>query len=410
MKAAIRHLLRNRRRSILALAAVLVPVFLLVLMLGMIGGMERDMFLNTIRFETGHLQIRRASERPEGGALPLIRDPAPLIELVAGAEGIEWYTTRLELPALAASTDRSVGILVQGVDPERIRRISPLYRMIEQGRYLEAGDAGVVAGEQLLKMLGLAVGEGLILLGAHPDVGMGVARPPIVGVFDPLDPQLGRALVQVDLAVAQRLVRAPGAVTSVVAQVEGITGPWDAWKIDEVVTRLAERLPEGYEVIGWEKLAPEFAGFMRIMRPITFAFMLVFFLLGGFVVLNILYLSVLERRRELGVIIALGASRARVMLIVLTEALVIALAGAFLGTLSGASLVGLIERLGGIPLPGAYTEMMAIMGMEPLLRLRVTGAEIALSGLLMIVVAVISAWYPAFKAARLEPVEAMRHA
>lgn len=410
MKAAIRHLLRNRRRSLLALAAVIVPVFLLVLMLAMIGGMERDMFLNTIRFETGHLQIRRESERPEGGALPLIREPAPLIKLVSEAEGIEWYTARLDLPALAASTDRSVGILVQGVEPERIKRISPFYRMIEQGRYLEVGDAGVVIGEQLLRMLGLAAGEGLILLGAHPDVGMGVARPPIVGIFDPLDPQLGRAIVQVDLAVAQRLVRAPGAITSIVAQVGGVDGPWDAWKIDQIVVRLAEQIPDGYEVLGWDELAPEFAGYMRILRPITFGFMLVFFMLGGFVVMNILYLSILERTRELGVILALGAARARVISMVLAEALVIASIGAVAGALSGAGLVWLIERLGGLPLPGLYTEMMATMGMESLLRLRVTGAEIAVSALLMIVVAVFSAWYPAFKAARLEPVEAMRHA
>ncbi|MCD5416254.1 FtsX-like permease family protein [Candidatus Bipolaricaulota bacterium] len=410
MKAAIRHLLRNRRRSILALAAVIVPVFLLVLVLAMVGGMERDMFLNTIRFETGHLQVRRESERPKGGALPLIRDSAALVDLVGATEGVEWYMVRLELPALAASPDRSVGILVQGVDPDRVKRISPIYRMIEQGRYLEAGDDGVVVGVQLLKMLGLAEGDGLILLGAHPDVGMGVARPAIVGIFNPLDPELGRVIVQVDLAVAQRLVRAPGAITSIVAQVGGVDGPWDAWKIDQVVARLAERIPDGYEVIGWAELAPEFAGFMRILRPLTYGIMVIFFLLGGFVVLNILYLSILERTRELGVIAALGATRARVMSMVLSEATIIASVGAVVGALSGAGLVGLIERLGGIPLPGLYTEMMAMMGMETVLRLRITGVEIVLSALAMIVVAVLSAWYPAFKAAKLEPVEAMRHA
>lgn len=410
MKAAIRYLLRNQRRSILALAAVIVPVFLLVLMFGMIGGMERDMFLDTIRFETGHLQIRRASERPPGAALPLIRDPAPLIALVGATAGIEWYTVRLDIPALAASADRSVGVLVQGVDPERITRISPLYRMVEQGRYLAAGDSGVVIGVQLLKTLGLAEGEGLILLGAHPDVGMGVARPPIVGVFKPVDPELGRAIVHVDLAVAQRLVRAPGAITSIVAQVGGVDGPWDAPKIDRVVAQLAERMPDGYQVMGWEELAPEFASFMRIIRPITIGFMIVFFLLGGFVVLNILYLSVLDRTRELGVIAALGASRTRVMSIVLNEALLIASVGAVFGALSGWGLVELIERLGGIPMPEQYEVMQALMGMEPLIRLRVTGAEVALSALVMIVIAVLSAWYPAFMAGRLEPVEAMRHA
>ncbi|MFH1610248.1 MAG: hypothetical protein ABID40_06470, partial [Candidatus Bipolaricaulota bacterium] len=95
MKTALRNLARNRRRTALSAFAVFVPVFLLVIMLGMIGGMELSLFKNLTGFETGHLQVRRAAG-PEGGALPLIRDPAPLIAAAEGCEEIAQYMVRLE--------------------------------------------------------------------------------------------------------------------------------------------------------------------------------------------------------------------------------------------------------------------------------------------------------------------------
>lgn len=159
----------------------------------------------------------------------------------------------------------------------------------------------------------------------------------------------------------------------------------------------------------FEELAPEVALYMRIARPVLAAFSGIFFALGGLVVLNAFYLSVLERTRELGVIRALGASRRWIVRAILGEALLLAGSGAVLGGLFGAGLVALVEGLGGLKMPGAYSEFLRTFGMEPLLHLRVTPWEVLGSILAMVAVAVLSAWYPARKAARLEPVEAMRH-
>ena len=409
MKQAWRHLWRNRRRSVLTLLAVLIPVLILVLELGILNGEMESLFRNTVNFETGHLQIRSSEERSGGGALTLMKDPAAALAVVDSVPGIAWRTARLDLPAMISRGGRSQGIVLQGVIPEEVGRVSPIGRLVSEGAYLTAGGNGVVIGGELRDLLATSLGDELVLLGAHPDTGIGAASVPVVGVYTAPEPSMGRALVQVDLGLAQTLARRPGAVTSIVAFVDGVEGPWDKEKIDAVVAELRARLPEEYRVLDVLELAPDLATFERVVKPFHVLFMLIFFVLGGLVVLNTLFLSVVERTHELGVILALGASRRRVTRMVLTEALLIALVGAGMGILAGTGLVAWAEASGGVRLPAAYDEVVRIMGMEPVLQMRVSPLELVMAGLAMVGVALLAAWIPARRAAALEPVEAMRH-
>ncbi len=409
MKQAWRHLWRSRRRSILTLVAVFLPVLILVLQFSFLNGEQESLFRNTVTLETGHLQIRSSTERPDGGALAFMKDPAAALAVVDSMPGIAWRTTRLDLPALISNGGRSQGVLLQGVVPEEVGRVSPIGRLVKEGAYVASGERGLVIGTELRDLLDASLGAELVLLGVHPDTGIGAASIPVVGVYLAPDPAMGRGIVQTDLALAQTLARRPGAVTSIVAMVDGVSGPWDAYKIDRVVAELRTRLPQEYKVLDYRELAPELKTFETLERPFHILAMSIFFVLGGLVVLNTLFLSVVERTHELGVILALGAARRRVMRMVMTEAFLLALVGAVAGLLVGGGLIAWAQAGGGLKLPGAYDEMVRMMGMEAILQLRVSVLEVAASGLAMIGVALLAAWLPARRAASLEPVEAMRH-
>jgi ABC-type lipoprotein release transport system permease subunit len=387
----------------LTLLAVLLPVLILNLMWGFIGAMERSFFAN-VTLEIGHLQVRRSNG---GEVLPLIWDLKTVLEALAATEGVAWHTFRLEVPALAASEDRSRGVLVQGVEPGPARRLGLMDEWVQEGDYLQDNKSGVaVAGVELLKALGLEVRDELVLLSSHPETGMGVALPKVIGVIQAPSPDLNRMIVQIPLEDARSLAKAPGAATSVVVLVEGVSGPWDAPKIDAVTAYLEAELGERFEVKTWRELRPEIVGLLEIIRPLTLIFMVVFFLLGGLVVANTLYLNVLERTRELGLIISLGTSRRRVLFIIMVEAFLIVGIGVIFGTIGGVGLIELME--GGFALPGYYEDFIGVIGMRPTLYPRITPAEIAASALLMMFVSLLGAWYPAWRASRLEPVEVMR--
>ncbi len=389
--------------------AVLIPVYTLVVMFGFAGGNLRDMFDTATRIDTGHIQIRHVAEKGAGAALPLIQDPAKIIAALDQTEGIEWDTIRLDLPALVSVGDRSQTILVQGVVPEEIDPISPMRGLITDGRYLQNTDDGVVIGEELAGLLKVGVGSEIVILGAHPETGLSVLRVPVIGIYNAPTTEMGRMVVQTPLAVARRLANSQSAATAVVVRVKGVTGPWDVGRIEHVEAQLRDKLPAQYEVLDWRELAPQVASYMRIMKPALFIFAAIFFALGGLVVLNTLYLSVMERTRELGLVISLGASRWRVIRMILTEAGLLAGMGAAYGALGGVILIWIVEAFGGFPLPGAAIAFAKAVGMNSVLHLRVTVSQVVLSAAAMAGIAIIAAWYPALRAAKLEPVEAMRY-
>ena len=413
LRLAVRNLWRNKRRSLLTLLAVLIPVALLDLVWGFLGAFERSLFENTVRLETGHLQIHKAGYKKVGQAVPLIRDVEPVLNVLREDPDIEAFAVRLELPALASSTaaegGRSRGVLLQGLDPQGAARVNVFPRWVREGRYLRPNDdETAVVGRQLLEKLKLGLGDRLVLLIAHPEVGAAVLLPEIVGVFDLPSRELSRGVVQAPLEAVRAAIRQERAATSVLALVRDVRGPWDSSRIAAVAERLQRKLGEGFVVETWEALAPQAVGLLRILRPINIGFMAIFFLLAGLVVLNTLYLNVLERVHELGVVLALGAGGRRVLAMITAEALVLAGVGALIGSAVGIALVA--RWSGGLHLPSVYREVYAEIGMEPVLYLAMTPGEAVLSAVAMLAVALGAAWLPARYAARLEPTEAMRAA
>jgi len=409
MKAAIRHMMRNRRRTILTLCAVLIPIYFLIIMFGFINSMVQDMFETATRFDTGHMQIRAEEIVGIGSALPLMNDPSDALAALASVDGIEWSTVRLDLPALASVGERTRTVFVRGVVPEEIDPISNMADRIVEGEFLTSESTGVLVGEELAELLEVTVGDDMVLLGVHPDASLGAIRAPILGIFNAHESTIGRMVVYASLNTARRLARSDTVATAVVIRIDGVVGPQDGDLMDAKAAELSAALPEGYQVEDWLELLPVMSGYLEILTPMLIIMAVIFFGLGALVVTNTLYLSVMERTREIGLILSLGASRARVIGMVLAEAGIITIAGAFYGVLLGVGLVLVVELFGGIPLWGQMADYMKEMGISPVMHMSITAVQVLLSAGAMAVVAMLAAWLPARRAAKLEPMEAMRY-
>jgi len=410
IRLALRNLLRNRRRSLLTLVAVIVPVVLLDISWGFTGGFEQSLFEDTVRLQTGHLQIHKSGYEEIGQTITLLRDVRPVIDALESSPDIEWHTSRLELPALLATGSRSKGVLVQGVEPEKAKEISLFHNWIVDGVYLtEAADninVPAVIGSSLVEELAIGESDRLVILSSHPESGTGVLSPAHIGTINAPMRELNRGFVQLKIEDARKLIKLDNAATSVIAMVSNISGIEDADRISRVATELQSALGDEYVVETWEELAPEIWGYLRIARPMMLAFMLVFFLLAGLVVLNTIYLSLLERSKEMGVILALGAGRLRVLRMIAVEALVLSSVGAFVGSVIGVLLV--LWGRDGIALPESYTDIYTQLGVNPEIAMSMSMGEAVLSAAIMVVIAFLAGILPAIRTSNLEPVNIIR--
>jgi ABC-type lipoprotein release transport system permease subunit len=407
LRLAIRNLLRNRRRSILTLLAIFIPIVLLDFSWGFTGGFERSLFEDTVRLQTGHIQIHEAGYKKIGQTIPIMRDVRPVLDAIATTSEIAFHTIRLDLPALAASGSRSKGVLVQGVEPSKATEIGLFQNWIQSGRYLSDADKqSAVIGKVIAKELDLDLETSFVIVTSHPELGTAVLAPSVVGIMNAPIREANRAIIQITLGDARALAKSEYAATSIVVMVHGIEGIADANKISIVADSLRQQLGADFVVETWNDLAPEIMGYLQIARPILLGFMLVFFLLAGLVVLNTIYLNLLERTKEIGIIIALGAGRRKVMRMIAAEAFVLSGVGGILGTIVGAGLV--LWGSNGIALPESYRSIYAELGINPNLTLSMSTFEALLSAFIMIGIALLAAWLPARRAAKMDPTQAMR--
>ena len=222
--------------------AVIMPVLFLNLMWGMSGALERNFFENATELETGHIQIHESDYRDLRNVDPIMGNVQPILDVLDSVENIEWYTVRLDLPAIASNGNRSRGVLVQGIEPLKAQEISLIDEWVENGRMLISEDSkSVLVGASLLKHLDVDLGGDLILLTSHPQTGTGVLRPTVVGVIDPPMLEISRSVVQLPLDDARKLVKNENAATSVVIRVAGVVGPWDQYLIDDAACSTSKR-------------------------------------------------------------------------------------------------------------------------------------------------------------------------
>jgi len=401
---AWRNIWRQKSRSLITAVVVAFVVTFTLAYFGLLEAMKNGMF-QRLTENTGHLSVQMQEYRNirEFDRL-LIHDAAGKQEaLQTAAQGAEVKAV-LEVPALLAGEERSRGVQLLGesAPPSQLQRFSAQY--LAQGRLPKPDSPEEIAlGQALAKALDVKLG-GTVYAFAPGTEGLGAGAYKVVGLLDLPEQTLEARFAYLSLPAAQELA-APGAVTQFQVYLPEVRRLVDEGQIDPIKASIASVLGSGLAVEHWRQANPGLAGYLAIMDPVTIIFNALFFLLAGLLLVNTIYLSLMERIREFGTIIALGADRFKVMQMVLSESLVLVMSGGLVGFALGLGIVGLLSR--GFSLPGAesYTEF----GMPLMMYGAITVEQILITLTLILGIAILAALWPAWLAGRLQPMEAMRH-
>ena len=405
LRLAWRNTWRNRRRTAILICAMMAGLVGVLVSLGLTNSWLDQFRHNTVRFYHGHLKAHRRGYQDN----PIIENSfPPLAELtarLAGDDRIRGWADRVAVSALLQTPRRSIVVSLVGVDPAREPAVSDVPRSVIAGEYLDLPETGVpplLMGRQLAEKLGLGVGRKVVALSPQYGSGeVGAAAFRIRGIYDTGTGGFDDQYVFVRRADLQAMLNLGERVTETVILLrEDRDGAGLARDLGRVAADAA------VEVLTWRERLPFVARTIELSNQMMMPYYAIFYLAMAFGIVNTLVMAVGERTHEIGVMMAVGMPRRTVVGMILLESAMIAAVAIGLGSLLGCMIVRWLGRVG-IDL-SVMVEGLSYPGLGRVLYPRLEPGGVALAALVALAVAAVFSLYPAVRAARLAPVEALR--
>ena len=401
-----RNLWRNRRRTWLTAGGVAFAVLLVVAAMCVQLGSYVVMEENATSLLTGHIQIQSAAYVDNDRLENTLTDASMLRRQVSAVPGVVAVAPRVEIFALASAGERSFGTQLLGVDPPAEARVVKFQERIVAGRSISAGSEGLL-GEGLARNLGVRLGDEVVLLGAAKEGGVGALVLEVVGLFRSGQSELDRSVIWAPLPVVQNAFGLGDEVHTLALRTSNLTD------VDVVVSRIAASLPtvlaDGTRptIRPWPELLPDVRQAIAVDRVSAAFFYWIIMILVAFSVVNTFIMTVFERTREFGVLLAIGMRPARIMAMLQWEAFFVWLVGAGLG-LGLALLLVLWLMQVGIPLGGDLEALSSRMYMPTRLYPAFTLEALTTAPVVMLAGTQLAALLPALRVRRLLPAAALR--
>jgi ABC-type lipoprotein release transport system permease subunit len=402
LSLATRNLLRNRRRTTITLLTMIFGIATLTLLSALNDGWLNQMKTNFILSFTGHLQIHAKGFEASQNLRDQITKPEDITRFMSSYPEIIGWTQRIRTSGLATVSGNSAGIQIMATDPEQETWVTSMDQKVKEGEWLRPGmEKDLLLGHTIAQNLGAELGDRVILMTQCVTGEMVSEVFFLSGILETGAPQIDRTLALINLDSAQQLLHMDQAVTDIVIRAENHT------QTDTLYRLFAQQLSEKkYEILPWQDLDPMVRQWLEFSDAYGMVILLVVIVLVLSEILNTMLISLHDRQKELGVMVAIGTKRHQVFLMLLLEAVLLILAGAMLGYLVGGLIVYSLAD-SGIDLTN-YANAFEFFYMDPIIHPQLTQSSAIKILTATLVAALLAGIYPAWKATRLPLSQALR--
>ncbi|MCH7935231.1 MAG: ABC transporter permease [Gemmatimonadetes bacterium] len=409
-RLAARGVLREARRSLLTAAAMALGLALLMFTRSLADGGHEDWINAGVRMGAGHVLFQAPGYR-ESRSLDDRLSGIQTRAAIAALDALEGplapmaTTIRLSTNGLASSASSALPVVIHGVNPETEANFSHAAERITEGRYLEQDDRlAAYVGQGVAERLGLSLGSRFVLTAQSTDGEIQGQLARVVGVFRTGLPEVDEGVVHIPIATARSWLGAADDATTVgaILPTSGV--------VPEVVRAVRSDVEgEDIRVLGWREAYPQLDAALRIDDYGDYVFLGILFAIVALAVLNTVLMAVLHRKREFGVLQALGLTPAETGLLVFTEGLMLTALAGVVGMIAGAALTWGFFR-DGLDFSALMSEEMTFGGIviDPVIVPKFRMVQVLQSFFSIAVVGITASIYPAYYATKIDVGEALK--
>jgi len=402
IRFAARNVAVNKRRTLITIITIAVGLCAINVGKGIMSGMQRESELSVTEGRTGEIQIHKKGyfESSELSILNYsIEKYSHLENELQKTSGIEFLAGRIQFGGIMARGDETaVVVFCRAADIENeVKVCSRVKESIVEGRFLTKDDInGAVIAGGLKRGIGAKIGERVIIVANTKDGYQNAIELEVIGIIEEKVAQANARLVYIPIHKAQELLFMEDEVTEVVIKTSMDTNP------DILNGRLNHMLKErGLESNTWKDVSAFFVDIMKKQNAVVFVICLVFYLIVVSSITNTMLLTLFERKKEIGTMMAIGIKGAHVTRLIVLESTILGFIGSMFGILMSISIILFLSGLGVTYKPPSSSQYVTIY---PLINI----PFMLLSFMLGLISAVAASIYPARKVLQVNPVDALR--
>jgi putative ABC transport system permease protein len=400
-KLSWRNIWRNPTRSLVVIGAIVVGVWSVIFLLGMVYGMAKSYVSSAIQKETSHIQIHDPKFPDEKEVKYYMNDVDGILQKIESLPYVEATSMRSLSNVMIGSSRGTRGIKVNGIIPEREKEVTGMGEAMVEGKYLDdSGKNQILLSTRLADKLKVKLRSKVVLtfqtIGG--DIISGAFR--VSGLFNTNNAMYDDNIAFVHIDALNKLLGKPDIGHEVMIYLD------DVEELDSSMVALKQLFPDKL-VQSYKEISPEMELFEEQIGMAGRVYMVVFMLALIFGIINTMLMAVLERVRELGMLMAVGMNKIRIFFMIVLETILLGFVGAPIGIIAGYLMTTYFNKTG-INLTIFAEEGMQQFGMSSFIYPEVATSEYFVLAFAVFLTALLASLYPAYKAIKLKPVEAIR--
>ncbi len=408
-RVAWRNLWRHRTRTIIMSSAVAFSYGLCLFSMGIGDDGHQQMLEEAAEAAGGDILVHADGYWESKSSDLVMTDTDRLLTAVESVDGVRAAIPRMIINGLVSSANGNRVLFLEGIDPAREHALHDLSEDLKVGEYLDGTDQEdpIILGSLVVEKLELDLGDRVVLTATQPDGEVTRALFHLTGVIETGLKDIDEVMGITTLAAAQNALAAEETLT----QIGVLTEPGlSSDSVASLIETSVRANGNGLEVLTWQEAIPEMVGFIEVDDAFLYIYLVVILAIVAFAIANTFLMAVMERVREFGLLNALGLRGSGVAGLLLTETLLMTVLAMSIGFILG--FAGhLAASHWGIPVAIWGVDNMEVSGVDfaaLVMRSKITPIKWVAASIVVVLVTLGSALYPAWRASRLAPSEAMR--